>query len=706
MADSVNSSSGRNSTPTSSSDAEISIEIEKGDKNKTPAKNSKADKKKLRNNHAGSHQTPLTKLERSKIKDALDVQESSEGMPVVGLSKDEFLAKCKQFGFSEEECNEIIRSVEKFIDDNIKIDDADKANIAAKNTQLKKAESLPKDESSWRQFKTTAAAGTAAYLTSFFLGKIASNLTVYATGTPYGVFAFAGAGILNALITEPVANAIRNAGAAYGSPDGAAYTDYRTASYRLEKAKKYEDQEGVRKWRIVCAGIVDGVIAREQKGNVRFSSRVEPIKRDDNGFAVDQDGQIIYLKKTEEFVIARAKLRAFLTDDLPFYFFALNYSISGAFAPSLKASFSPLAFAGIDVGFNAPLGMLSGAQTAVTQNFLRNKIQGAKINSPQSIEVKGAQLALVSAEMEAWSAKLTKFRQTIAVIDAQLEELHKQKKAGADVSEVLNKWNANKDKALNNYKFAKKKWKRARHLHGRHSSQLSRVGNNVLSSMSAYSGERTDDSKPMEGRRALNRTIAKLIAYPLSLCVSCLYNSLVIPAVISATIPHHNNSSGNSMAPAMPDMAGNFTPASVDIGQINTPSPVSAYVIAASALAGVPLIFGFMLRIQWGQGIFERCITAMESEKDEKPAKSDDDDSSSVGESSSDEIGDVDDESSSSNSSSSSSSYLDSDSENTTASKKTSRTDKRANPSGGETSDEEGYSTASDTKNSDSESEV
>lgn len=705
MADSVNSSSSRHSTPTSSSESETSIKISKGDSYKTPGKNSKTGKKKLRNNHTGSHPTPLTKLDRHKIQDALDAQESSEEAPVVGLTKDQFLAKCKEFGFSDEEYEQIIDDVENFIANNIELDEADKANIAAKKTQLEKVKKLPQDASIYRQIKTTAAAGTAAYLTSFLLGKIASNLTVYATGTPYGVFAFAGAGVLNALITEPVANAIRNAGAAYGSPDGVAYTDYRTASYRLKKAKKYEDQDGIRKWTKICAGIVDSVIAREQTGNVRLCSGVDTIKRDDNGNAVDKNGQVIYLKKTEESVMARAKLRAFLTDDLPFYFFTLNYTVSGSVAPLLKASFSPLAFVWIDIGISASLGMLSGAQTAMTQNFLRKEIQGAKLIVSMPTEVKGAQLALVSASMEAWQAKLTKFKQIKVLIDAQLEALHKQEKAGEDVRDVLEVWNTRKDNAIKNYKKAKREWKKARSLHGRHSSQLSRVGGHILSSMSAYSGEKTDDSKPMEGRRALNRTIAKLIAYPMSLCVSCLYNSLVIPAVISATTSHNNNPSGFSMAPAMPDMAGSFAPASADIGQMKTPSPVSGYVMAASTLAGLPLIFGFMLRIQWGQGIFERCITAMEREKDDKSANSDDDDSSSVGSPSTDDSGDEND-ASSSTSSASSSSYLDSDAGNTTASKKTSRTDKRTTPSGGETSDDEGYSTASDKKNDESESEV
>ena len=633
----------RNSSPSSSSESESEdgVRSKKNTDKKNNETNSNVRNKKMNGNRNKTPNTPLTKLDRRTMSDSLDASESSEEEPI-GMTKDQFWAKCKELGFSDDECEELIKSVEEFIQSNVNLDAYDEDNIVQKKKQLETAKQMPHDTSYSRTVRTTTLAGTVAYLTSFCFGKLASSLTIAGTGSPYGSWAFLIAGILNPLLSEPLVNAIRNGGAAYASPDGIAYTDYRTASNRLEKAKYFEDQIGIKKWKKECARIVDEVIKREQTGRVRFSSGVSTINRDMDDNPIDDKKNIIYRKTTEDSVIFRARIRAFLSDEMPFFLFAFHYTISGAAAPFAKAAFSPLVATAIDIGISVPLGMSAGATTGMLQNFLRRKIQGAKIVEGMPSQVKEAHLALASANFSAWDARRFKHFQTKALIDEQLESLNKKNAANTgDVTKDIEALNTCKEKAEQEWKNADKKCNKYRRQHDRYSSQLKRVGANFLGLVSAYSGEKSPESKPMEGRRAINRTIAKVISYPLSLSVSCIYNSMVIPATLAAGAAILSNSSSISHAPAMPGMGGDFMPAPAHINYTDTASPISGGYLTANIMAGFPLIIGFILRTQLLQGIVERCLTKMEWGKDiPKEDNADEDDSDIVG--SSDESGDED----------------------------------------------------------------
>jgi hypothetical protein len=615
---------------TSSRPETVNIFIESSeDKNKVSGKekNHDDDDVNLKKN-SGNKKVGYKKNEKSRKKSAAEIvtvmpsqlamddslSSPAKSKPLRGLTENEFRAKCKEAGLSDKESEETIRDVIAFVKKICEPDDAERKSLEKNSDDLAAAKNLPYDISIGRQIKTVASAGVAAYLTSFFFGKLAANFTVFATGSPHGVWIFPVAGLLNVLITEPVANGIRTNGAAYGSPDGVAYTDYRTGQARLELAKKHNDVKKINKWTLFCSKIIDGLIDREQKAGLWINSGVHKPKRDSNGNPVTQDGNPLDFHTEEADVIAKAKWRAFISDELPFFWFSANYTVSGGMVPILKARFAPLEFAAIDLGISAGLGMLSGAQTALSQNVLRKNVQGANLNDGMSKEVKAAHLELARNSMRIWREKIQKIDQVIVAINAKRSALIAKAGKGQDVSDLVENCNKNLKEIKKKREETKEKLMMARRLHRRYSSQFLRVGHAIGQSMNAYAGEKSDDAKPMEGRRAINRNIAKVISYPLSLCAVCIYNSVVIPAVLGAV--KHASASAVSVLNATSDPAFmNGT----SVEPVGPASPVNlTAAIALGAAAGLPLIMGFVMRTQALSGFFEALITDHEPRRTPK----------------------------------------------------------------------------------------
>ena len=719
MGDSIGSVN-RKKHPSSSSESENEFRSEKRADKKNNKKNSGVRKEKLTGTRHKTPNTPLTKLNRDSVADYLDASESSDDEPI-GMTKDQFLAKCKEFGFSDGESEKLIKNVEGFVNSNVNLNKYDEANITRKKTQIKTAKDSPDNADYSKTVRTTAAAGASAYLTSFFLGKLAANFAVFGSGSPHGVWAFLIAGLANPLLSEPLANAIRNGGAAYASPDGSAYTDYRTATFRLEKAKSFGDQAGMDKWTKVCADIVDSVIKREQAGDVRcLCSNVKSIKRDKQGYPLDRKNNRINKKSVEDSVIVRARARAFLTDEMPFFIFSFCYTISGGALPFLKVGCSPLTATLIDLGISASLGTLAGASTAMTQNFLRKNIQGGKLTVGMSSHIKGAHLALASAQRDAWHHKRIQHSQVIKLIDAQSVSLSSMGTRNNKDSEDAMTLSLRKQKAEQELKKANKNWRKYQREHERYSSQFKRIVNNFIGFVASYSGEKSLEEKPMEGIRARNRTIAKSIAVPMSLCASCIYNAWAISAALGVGAPLLNHSSSIPLAPAMPSMEGGFMQ-TLGFGNYTYNSPalsVSTGWIAASMLAGFPLILGFVMRAQLLQGVVEKILTKMERAKDVE----DENDSSTVSFASdseseddssffsADTFEDQDYESinipKNANDSEDESPYLaegapdDQDHVAIAIPKMNRKSDQNKTPSGGKSDEDEGYSTAGDNEES------
>lgn len=656
-----------NAYPDTSSESEDGVRSTSRANENNNTKNSGVSKGKLKKHHEETPATPLTKLNKDDLIDVLNASEASEEEPP-GLTDNQFLKKCRDYGFNSEEADQLLNDIKGFIESNIDLHADHIENIEKKKDQLKTAKNLPGRANYSSTVATTAKAGAAAYLTSFLCGKIAANFTVLATGSPHGAWAFLIAGLLNPLISEPLANAIRNNGAAYESTDGIAFVNYRTATFRLEKATADGNQKRIDKWTKVCADIVDSVIEREQNGDIAcFFSGVKDIRRDKFGYPINKKDERINKKAIEDSVMAGTWKRAFLTDELPFFIFSGCYILSGAVLPYVKVAYSPLAATLIDLSISGSLGTFAGAATGMTQNFLRKKIQGGKLVVGMSSQIKGAHLALASAQREAWGDRRTMHEKTIRAIEAKLEALNVEKEGSIGKAVIeFEELTAYKNQAEQEYKKADKNWRKYQREHERYSSKLKRITNNFSGYVAAYSGEKSLESKPMEGRRALNRTIAKAISVPISLCASCLYNSLVVgPSLASLT-----NSSVTWTDPDYNNYANTTLPA----------GPV-----VASAMAGFPLIIEFVARTIVFQGVFEKIITWMEPAGEVED--SDDDDSYVVS-----SVSDSDDEFSSD----SSSAADNQDHISINIPKKETQSNQNQNPAGSDSENDEGYSTAGD----------
>jgi len=123
---------------------------------------------------------------------------------------------------------------------------------------------------------------------------------------------------------------------------------------------------------------------------------------------------------------------------------------------------------------------------------------------------------------------------------------------------------------------------------------LRRIQTTVFASGKAYMGEVSNIENPglLEGVPAQASMCAKLIAVPLSLSLSCIHIALTIPALLNSD--HTNTTNVQGM---------NFT----EFGDIGIEQPASLFeptttispvATAAYAIAGLPLIFGFVLRYQ------------------------------------------------------------------------------------------------------------
>lgn len=238
---------------------------------------------------------------------------------------------------------------------------------------------------------------------------------------------------------------------------------------------------------------------------------------------------------------------------------------------------------------HASAGTIAGGLTGISQNYLRNWLQKATLQN-LSADIKGAQLALAAAQRDPWNEKLINLKKLLEVIEIEKNNLESTSEQDSEddkldsIKELIKKLNSE-------IKNVQKKWEKARALHGQHESRWRRIQTAVLASGKAYMGEVSDKENPglLEGVPAKASMCAKLFSVPLSLVANCAYISSMIPVLLSAA---HTNVQGM-----------NFTEFG-DIGRNHSSSlleptaGINPYANAAYALAGFPLIAGFVWRYQ------------------------------------------------------------------------------------------------------------
>jgi len=568
--------------------------------------------------------TPIPPLLQADLNDADIARQlrasphSQKKWPAFGMSKADFISRAHELHLSPEEARALAADVQSFVQNLLDRPETDHERHAEQ--VLRNAEKLPISASCGKIIATNALAGTAGFLTSFLLGKCAANLLALGVGAQ-GAWIFPIAGLLNVLLSEPVVGAIRMQGAFHPSNDGTAYTDYNTACARLQKAQTLDDKRGMQHWTREIAKIVDEIIAREEaKPRMWFRSKVEKPPRDADGFALNQDGKhdADFAKKTEK-VIVGARKRSFVTDELPFNFYTVNYFLSGALAPYFRALFSAGDASGIDLALSAGLGMLSGAQTAIAQDYLRKAIQQVPLRGLAD-NIKHAKAAVVGARHYAWVDPMVRATACVNVLQERLTSLE----AAADDGHIVRKGTIEKARAdLATAKDVRRTIVREHRLAKRHHEAHSAGRHRFLTQagelINAYLGEKSDPPRPMQGRRAMNRVIAKTIATPLALTLTPLYTSVIVPAILAAM------SAANAIAAMSSNSTGtNFTePTNMTNFETNStamsdPAGPDFTLIAAkmglSAMFSIPLIVGYMSRNLVVAPIIERRITDLETQ--------------------------------------------------------------------------------------------
>lgn len=561
-------------------------------------------------------------------------QSTTQWMPI-GLSEGEFIKRAHELGLSQDEARVLASDVRTFV--HSLISNAPAEGVRHAEQVLRDAEKLPAFTSMKKLVATNVVAGAAGYLTSFFLGKLFANLLGMGVGSQ-GAWIFPIAGLLNVLVSEPVGGAIRMQGSFHPSVDGAAYTDYNTACARLAKAQTLQDPRGIQRWSKEIARIVDGVIAREQANpEMMFRSGVKKPQRDEEGFALDHHGERdAHFAKEAEKVITGARRRSLVTDELPFNFYTVNYFFSGALAPYFRTLYSPDVASAIDILVSAGLGMISGAQTALLQDYLRNKIQKAPLRSLTE-NVKYAKVAVAAAKRDALVDSMNKARACETVLAERLASLQ----SAADDGDVLGRGGIKKTEAdLELAKDVRRKIVREHHKakkhHEAHTAGRHRFGTEVGTLVNAYLGEKSAPPRPLQGRRAINRVIAKTIATPLALAFTPLYTAVVVPAItqtvsslIDVSTGNLNGTHVNGTAPGnMTDFMFNTT--AVPDGQGGTDDTLETVKMVLSAGFSLPLILGYMSRNQYIALAIERGITYLETVCTGKTSGSDIEDETSA----------------------------------------------------------------------------
>ncbi len=512
------------------------------------------------------------------------------------LSKDQhFIQNCKDKNISDDDQKLLKNNFDQYLKQYTELTEAELDHIAKKRQLIVDAKNNPKDDSHFAQIKTTGLAGASAYWTSFMLGKLATNIVTTTTGSSHGVWpSLLIAGLLNPLFSEPVANAIRLQGAHHASPDGKAYMDFNLALKELRLAEENNQTERINECREFIFKIIDECIGREKLMGCLLSG-VSEIRIEDINDLENKYGNI-------QQVIRSAQLRAFITDELPFFWYTLSYIAPGFFSPIIKQSFSPWVAAGIDFAMHASAGTIAGGLTGISQNYLRKLIQKSSLQN-FNIDMKGAQLALAAAQRDPWSEKQINLNKLLAVLEIEKDNLQTQSEHDSE-DDRLEALNALIKELKIKSKEAEKKWKQARAVHSQHESRFNRIKNAVLDSGKSYMGEVVNKDKPnlLEGVPAQASMCAKLIAVPLSLVANCAYISSIIPAILSSG--HTNSTNVETM---------NFTRLGAiglnHSGSLFEPTAgINPGANTAYACVGLPLIAGFVLRYQLFHPLLQSLI--------------------------------------------------------------------------------------------------
>ena len=229
------------------------------------------------------------------------------------LSKDQnFIQSCKDKNISKSDIHLLKDDFNQYIKKYTSYTQSEIDRIDEKKSLVIDAKAMPKDNGCLAQLKTTGLAGTSAYCTSFMLGKLATNIVTTATGSSHGVWpSLLIAGLLNPLVSEPLANAIRLQGAHHTSPDGKAYMDFQSALQELRIAEKNKQNERINECHAFIFKIINECIEREKLMGC-LQSDVDEIKNEDINDLENKYGNI-------QKVIRSAQRRAFITDELPFF---------------------------------------------------------------------------------------------------------------------------------------------------------------------------------------------------------------------------------------------------------------------------------------------------------------------------------------------------------------------------------------------------
>jgi hypothetical protein len=512
------------------------------------------------------------------------------------LSKDpHFIQNCKDKNISDDDRKLLKNNFDQYLKQYTELTEAELDHIAKKKQLIVDAKNNPKDDSHFAQIKMTGLAGASAYWTSFMVGKLATNIVTTTTGSSHGVWpSLLIAGLLNPLFSEPVANAIRLQGAHHASPDGKAYMDFHSALKELRLAEENNQAERINECHEFIFKIIDECIGREKLMGC-LQSGVNEIRNEDINDLNNKYGNI-------QQVIRSAQLRAFITDELPFFWYTLSYTAPGFFSPIIKQSFSPWIAVGIDFAMHASAGTIAGGLTGISQNYLRKLIQKSSLQN-FNVDIKGAQLALAAAQRDPWSEKQINLNKLLAVLEMEKDNLQTQSEQDSE-DDRLEALNTLIKKLKIKSKDAESKWKQARAVHSQHESRFNRIKNAVLESGKSYMGEVVNKDKPnlLEGVPAQASMCAKLIAVPLSLVANCAYISSIIPALLSSGYANSTNFQTMNLT-GLGDIGLNHSSSLLD------PSAgINSGANTAYASVGLPLIAGFVLRYQLFHPLLQSLI--------------------------------------------------------------------------------------------------
>ncbi len=547
---------------------------------------------------------PQEKVSRESVKQTL--KEDSQKDKLVGLSEREFRTYAKAIKMPDTICEDLLAHVGKLVKDIITLSKDEEASIEAKQQAEKGYESLPKRASACRQAGTVGLSSWTGYLTSFFLAKTLAIFSSIPTCSREGNWIYSSAGLLNALVSERIGQGFRNAGAAYLSPDGAAYADCHTASLWIPKTLP-NSKEG-KAYRELRANTVQGLLKRENaKGIKRLGSGIKEIKFDQNYQPIEAktlEGKHVAPQAAMEKVIQWAKIRAFITDELPFHWFTVAYAATGSYAPYLKATLMPLdclktamydrlKYAGAELGMSFVGGSAASLATGYSQNALRSQIQGADI-AVFSHELKRALRATAEEKLQIYERKHGKLLWLKGVLEEQERSLKNQKNEDDNVAAGLEE---NK-RYLQEVNDAIKQNEKLRSKHKKKVEQARTIGTHtnqsVKASLSAYMGELSaNPTKTLPSRAAAARAWAKLGAAAVTIIPTIAYSAYAVAAVV------------NHLAPRPPEASlANFTNSTDGLA---TSLSVESNFMAA---AGFVLIAPWTLRGQWVAQKLESLIVS------------------------------------------------------------------------------------------------